>query len=78
MYVLCNGLKTVLQRECCSFALIVLTFCLSLVFLYFWSEARNDYNDFDWFVSHKRYILNDSLTSFGSTLLFILFKQSWF
>ncbi|KAK9955384.1 hypothetical protein ABG768_015266 [Culter alburnus] len=32
-----------------SFALIILTFCLSLVFLYFWSEARNDYNDFDWF-----------------------------
>ncbi|XP_077089178.1 glycerophosphodiester phosphodiesterase domain-containing protein 5 isoform X1 [Siphateles boraxobius] len=37
------------KPECCSFALIVLTFCLSLVFLYFWSEARNDYNDFDWF-----------------------------
>ncbi|TRZ04523.1 hypothetical protein DNTS_007827 [Danionella cerebrum] len=37
------------QMECGSFALIVLTFCLSLVFLYFWSEARNDYNDFDWF-----------------------------
>uniref|UniRef100_A0A672LLK2 Glycerophosphodiester phosphodiesterase domain containing 4a n=1 Tax=Sinocyclocheilus grahami TaxID=75366 RepID=A0A672LLK2_SINGR len=35
--------------ECGSFALIVLTFCLSLVFLYFWSEAQNDYNDFDWF-----------------------------
>uniref|UniRef100_A0A671LN22 Glycerophosphodiester phosphodiesterase domain-containing protein 5-like n=1 Tax=Sinocyclocheilus anshuiensis TaxID=1608454 RepID=A0A671LN22_9TELE len=40
---------------CCSkvlscFALIVLTFCLSLVFLYFWSEAQNDYNDFDWFL----------------------------
>ncbi|KTG06970.1 hypothetical protein cypCar_00004385 [Cyprinus carpio] len=37
------------KLECGSFALIVLTFCLSLVFLYFWSEAQNDYNDFDWF-----------------------------
>ncbi|XP_067231094.1 glycerophosphodiester phosphodiesterase domain-containing protein 5 [Chanodichthys erythropterus] len=37
------------KRETGSFALIILTFCLSLVFLYFWSEARNDYNDFDWF-----------------------------
>ncbi|RXN27014.1 glycerophosphodiester phosphodiesterase domain-containing 5-like isoform X1 [Labeo rohita] len=38
-----------MRLECGSFALIVLTFCISLVFLYFWSEARNDYNDFDWF-----------------------------
>ncbi|ROL47578.1 Glycerophosphodiester phosphodiesterase domain-containing protein 5 [Anabarilius grahami] len=37
------------KRESGSFALIILTFCLSLVFLYFWSEAQNDYNDFDWF-----------------------------
>ncbi|XP_051956561.1 glycerophosphodiester phosphodiesterase domain-containing protein 5 isoform X2 [Xyrauchen texanus] len=37
------------KLECGSFALIVLTFCLSLVFLYLWGEAKNDYNDFDWF-----------------------------
>lgn len=42
--------------ECCcskvefgSFGLLILTFFLSFVFLYFWSEAQNDYNDFDWF-----------------------------
>ncbi|XP_061917863.1 glycerophosphodiester phosphodiesterase domain-containing protein 5 [Entelurus aequoreus] len=35
--------------ECGSFGLLILTFFLSLVFLYFWIEAQNDYNDFDWF-----------------------------
>ncbi|KAG9328631.1 hypothetical protein JZ751_012690 [Albula glossodonta] len=45
-----------LPGECCcskvefgSFGLLIVTFWLSLVFLYFWSEAQNDYNDFDWF-----------------------------
>ncbi|XP_030648189.1 glycerophosphodiester phosphodiesterase domain-containing protein 5-like isoform X2 [Chanos chanos] len=37
------------KLECGSFILVILTFCLSLVFLYFWSQAQNDYNDFDWF-----------------------------
>nr|XP_024660850.1 glycerophosphodiester phosphodiesterase domain-containing protein 5-like [Maylandia zebra] len=37
------------QVECGSFGLLILTFFLSFVFLYFWSEAQNDYNDFDWF-----------------------------
>ncbi|KAL6469966.1 hypothetical protein MHYP_G00210850 [Metynnis hypsauchen] len=37
------------KLECGSFAMIIVTFCLSLVFLYFWTEAQNDYNDFDWF-----------------------------
>ncbi|XP_036444600.1 glycerophosphodiester phosphodiesterase domain-containing protein 5 isoform X2 [Colossoma macropomum] len=37
------------KLECGSFAVIIVTFCLSLVFLYFWTEAQNDYNDFDWF-----------------------------
>ncbi|XP_061574803.1 glycerophosphodiester phosphodiesterase domain-containing protein 5 isoform X1 [Cololabis saira] len=35
--------------ECGSFGLLILTFFLSFVFLYFWIEAQNDYNDFDWF-----------------------------
>ncbi|XP_046720663.1 glycerophosphodiester phosphodiesterase domain-containing protein 5 isoform X2 [Silurus meridionalis] len=42
--------------ECCcsrlefaSFILLIATFFLTLVFLYFWSEAQNDYDDFDWF-----------------------------
>ncbi|XP_026220854.1 glycerophosphodiester phosphodiesterase domain-containing protein 5 isoform X1 [Anabas testudineus] len=35
--------------ECGSFGLLILTFFLTFVFLYFWSEAQNDYNDFDWF-----------------------------
>ncbi|XP_068172677.1 glycerophosphodiester phosphodiesterase domain-containing protein 5 isoform X2 [Antennarius striatus] len=35
--------------ECVSFGLLILTFFLSFLFLYFWSEAQNDYNDFDWF-----------------------------
>ncbi|XP_060942139.1 glycerophosphodiester phosphodiesterase domain-containing protein 5-like [Limanda limanda] len=40
---------------CCSklegvgFALLVAAFCLTLVFLYFWGNAENDYDDFDWF-----------------------------
>lgn len=37
------------KLECGSFGLLILTFFLSLVFLYFWSEAQNDYNDLDWF-----------------------------
>ncbi|KAI7795994.1 glycerophosphodiester phosphodiesterase domain-containing protein 5 [Triplophysa rosa] len=37
------------KLECGSFALIVLTFCVTLVFLYFWGEVQNDYNDFNWF-----------------------------
>ncbi|KAK5858241.1 hypothetical protein PBY51_002394 [Eleginops maclovinus] len=45
------------QREdcCCNklegvcFALLVAAFCVTLVFLYFWGQAKNDYNDFDWF-----------------------------
>uniref|UniRef100_A0A3P8WBK9 Glycerophosphodiester phosphodiesterase domain-containing protein 5-like n=1 Tax=Cynoglossus semilaevis TaxID=244447 RepID=A0A3P8WBK9_CYNSE len=42
--------------DCCcnkcegvSSALLVAAFCLTLVFLYFWAHAKNDYNDFDWF-----------------------------
>ncbi|XP_055370148.1 glycerophosphodiester phosphodiesterase domain-containing protein 5 [Betta splendens] len=37
------------RLECFSFGLLIVTFFLSFVFLYFWSEAQNDYNDFDWF-----------------------------
>uniref|UniRef100_UPI00398F63BE glycerophosphodiester phosphodiesterase domain-containing protein 5 isoform X2 n=1 Tax=Pristiophorus japonicus TaxID=55135 RepID=UPI00398F63BE len=39
---------------CCSkfelfcFGILVATFGLAFVLLYFWSEAKNDYNDFDW------------------------------
>ncbi|GCB71646.1 glycerophosphodiester phosphodiesterase domain-containing protein 5 [Scyliorhinus torazame] len=39
---------------CCSkfeffcFGILVVTFGLAFVLLYFWGEARNDYNDFDW------------------------------
>ncbi|XP_014912299.1 glycerophosphodiester phosphodiesterase domain-containing protein 5-like [Poecilia latipinna] len=43
-------------EDCCcsklegaSFALLVAAFCLTLLFLYFWGQAENDYNDFDWF-----------------------------
>ncbi|XP_005809371.1 glycerophosphodiester phosphodiesterase domain-containing protein 5-like [Xiphophorus maculatus] len=43
-------------EDCCcsklegaSFALLVVAFCLTLLFLYFWGQAENDYNDFDWF-----------------------------
>uniref|UniRef100_A0A7N6AVD9 GP-PDE domain-containing protein n=1 Tax=Anabas testudineus TaxID=64144 RepID=A0A7N6AVD9_ANATE len=35
--------------DCASFALLVAAFCVTLVFLYFWGQAENDYNDFDWF-----------------------------
>lgn len=37
------------KLEGASFALLVASFCLTLVFLYFWGQAQNDYNDFDWF-----------------------------
>uniref|UniRef100_A0A4W4HLH4 GP-PDE domain-containing protein n=1 Tax=Electrophorus electricus TaxID=8005 RepID=A0A4W4HLH4_ELEEL len=32
------------RLECSSFGLLLTTFFLTLVFLYFWSEAQNDYN----------------------------------
>ncbi|KAM4545585.1 glycerophosphodiester phosphodiesterase domain-containing protein 5-like [Odontesthes bonariensis] len=38
------------KLEGASFALLVAAFCLALVFLYFWGQAENDYNDFDWFI----------------------------
>ncbi|KAM6946343.1 glycerophosphodiester phosphodiesterase domain-containing protein 5 [Aplochiton taeniatus] len=37
------------KLECGSFGLLIVTFLLSFIFLYFWCEAQNDYNDFDWF-----------------------------
>ncbi|XP_061596311.1 glycerophosphodiester phosphodiesterase domain-containing protein 5-like [Cololabis saira] len=37
------------KLEGASLALLVAAFCLTLVFLYFWAQAENDYNDFDWF-----------------------------
>uniref|UniRef100_A0A7N5ZTF4 GP-PDE domain-containing protein n=1 Tax=Anabas testudineus TaxID=64144 RepID=A0A7N5ZTF4_ANATE len=37
------------KLEGASFALLVAAFCVTLVFLYFWGQAENDYNDFDWF-----------------------------
>lgn len=40
------------QLEGVSFALLVVAFCLTLVFLYFWGQAKNDYNDFDWWVEY--------------------------
>ncbi|XP_039393648.1 glycerophosphodiester phosphodiesterase domain-containing protein 4 [Mauremys reevesii] len=35
--------------ECVFFPFLVGAFCLSLVFLYMWGEAKNDYNNFDWY-----------------------------
>ncbi|XP_075054694.1 glycerophosphodiester phosphodiesterase domain-containing protein 4 [Mixophyes fleayi] len=37
------------RKEALFFVLLIGAFCLSLVFLYFWGEAKNDYNDFDWY-----------------------------
>lgn len=39
-----------LQRECMFFPLLVGAFFFSLVFLYLCGEAKNDYNNFDWWV----------------------------
>ncbi|XP_018425258.1 PREDICTED: glycerophosphodiester phosphodiesterase domain-containing protein 4 [Nanorana parkeri] len=36
-------------KESLFFLFLISAFCLSLVFLYFWGEAKNDYNDFDWY-----------------------------
>ncbi|XP_044143824.1 glycerophosphodiester phosphodiesterase domain-containing protein 4 [Bufo gargarizans] len=47
--------KTEPGQCCCKwneslfFLLLVVAFCLALVFVYFWGEAKNDYNDFDWY-----------------------------
>ncbi|XP_040195916.1 glycerophosphodiester phosphodiesterase domain-containing protein 4 isoform X1 [Rana temporaria] len=47
--------KTEPGQWCCQwkenvfFFFLISTFCLALVFLYFWGEAKNDYNDFDWY-----------------------------
>ncbi|XP_035186169.1 glycerophosphodiester phosphodiesterase domain-containing protein 4 [Oxyura jamaicensis] len=35
--------------ECVFFSLLVGAFCFSLIFLYMWGEAKNDYNNFDWY-----------------------------
>ncbi|KAK2828398.1 hypothetical protein Q5P01_019432 [Channa striata] len=37
------------KLEGASFVLLVVAFFLTLVFLYFWGQAKNDYDDFDWF-----------------------------
>ncbi|KAM9788918.1 glycerophosphodiester phosphodiesterase domain-containing protein 5-like [Neosynchiropus ocellatus] len=37
------------QLEAVSFIFLLITFLLSLVFVFFWGQAKNDYNDFDWF-----------------------------
>ncbi|KAG6928712.1 glycerophosphodiester phosphodiesterase domain containing 4 [Chelydra serpentina] len=35
--------------ECVFIPFLLGAFCLSLVFLYMWGEAKNDYNNFDWY-----------------------------
>uniref|UniRef100_A0A8C4RKF5 Glycerophosphodiester phosphodiesterase domain containing 4 n=1 Tax=Erpetoichthys calabaricus TaxID=27687 RepID=A0A8C4RKF5_ERPCA len=37
------------KLECSCFTVLIISFFLSLVFLYFWSQAQNDYDNFDWF-----------------------------
>ncbi|XP_029458037.1 glycerophosphodiester phosphodiesterase domain-containing protein 4 [Rhinatrema bivittatum] len=37
------------KREYIFFLVLVGAFCLSMIFLYFWGEAQNDHNDFDWY-----------------------------
>ncbi|XP_077402717.1 glycerophosphodiester phosphodiesterase domain-containing protein 5-like isoform X2 [Vanacampus margaritifer] len=48
--------SSVRPGDCCcskwegaSFAALTAAFCLTLLFLYFWTQAKNDYNNFDWF-----------------------------
>ncbi|KAM9729093.1 LOW QUALITY PROTEIN: glycerophosphodiester phosphodiesterase domain-containing protein 5-like [Menidia menidia] len=38
------------KLEGAAFAGLTSAFCLTLVLLYFWGQAENDYNDFDWFL----------------------------
>ncbi|XP_034023860.1 glycerophosphodiester phosphodiesterase domain-containing protein 5 isoform X2 [Thalassophryne amazonica] len=33
--------------------ILLFTFCLLLVWFYFWSEAHNDYNEFNWFLYNR-------------------------
>lgn len=44
----------VLQVECGSFGLLILTFFLSLLFLCLWIEVPKDYDDYDWWASSQR------------------------
>ncbi|KAJ0062153.1 hypothetical protein NL108_016535 [Boleophthalmus pectinirostris] len=51
MYSTCRepGARTCNKVEMFFSTLLVVTFCISLIFLYFWGQAKNDYDDFDWF-----------------------------
>uniref|UniRef100_A0A8C2F4E7 Uncharacterized protein n=1 Tax=Cyprinus carpio TaxID=7962 RepID=A0A8C2F4E7_CYPCA len=61
------------RLECTSFVLLTVTFFLTLIFLYFWSEAQNDYNDFDW---HRKPLKNCILLmqcAFNFLIIIIIF-----
>ncbi|XP_048837312.1 glycerophosphodiester phosphodiesterase domain-containing protein 5 isoform X2 [Brienomyrus brachyistius] len=45
--------------ECVWFLILIGTFSLLLVWLYFWVEARNDYNEFNWSLYNKSGEWND-------------------
>lgn len=60
--------------------ILLLTFCLLLVWFYFWWEAHNDYSEFNWWVcSQSERIFANSLGSSGRhspasvTLFFVFF-----
>uniref|UniRef100_A0A665V3N0 Glycerophosphodiester phosphodiesterase domain containing 5b n=1 Tax=Echeneis naucrates TaxID=173247 RepID=A0A665V3N0_ECHNA len=39
--------------------ILLLTFCLLLVWFYFWWEAHNDYNEFNWFLYNRSGVWSD-------------------
>lgn len=37
-----------LQREFAFSPWLIITFCVTFIFVYLWGEAKNDYDNFDW------------------------------
>nr|XP_023656865.1 glycerophosphodiester phosphodiesterase domain-containing protein 5-like isoform X2 [Paramormyrops kingsleyae] len=45
--------------ECMWFLILIATFSLLLIWLYFWVEARNDFNEFNWSLYNRSGVWND-------------------
>ncbi|KAL0994635.1 hypothetical protein UPYG_G00125170 [Umbra pygmaea] len=67
--------------ECASFLLLIVAFCLTLVFLYFWTEAQNDYNDFDWLYLHWVHkigiLMSLAFSIVATAVLSDLWRKQW-
>uniref|UniRef100_A0A672N9W4 Glycerophosphodiester phosphodiesterase domain containing 5 n=1 Tax=Sinocyclocheilus grahami TaxID=75366 RepID=A0A672N9W4_SINGR len=59
----------VFQWECSWFFLLCCSFLLLLVWSYFWLEARNDYNEFNWLLYNRSAIWKDGTVPILATTL---------